>query len=113
MSPSAPLAERFARHALVPGWDQSRLAAAHVVVMGVGALGNAVAQTLALAGVQSLLLCDPDVVAESNLSRTPLFRPHDIGRAKVDAAADALTASVPGLTIVRRCDTLVCGVGLA
>ena len=59
--------------ALIPGWDQRRLAAATVVVIGVGALGNEVAKNLALAGIGRLVLCDPDVVSVSNLSRTVLF----------------------------------------
>jgi molybdopterin/thiamine biosynthesis adenylyltransferase len=43
--------ERFSRHQYLPGWKQERLAEAKVILVGVGALGNAVAQCLALAGV--------------------------------------------------------------
>ena len=104
--------DRFARHALVPGWSQPRLEAATVVIVGVGALGNAVAQTVALAGVGRLILCDPDVVSPSNLSRAPLFRPGDVGRSKVHAAADALRALAPALTIDARPLPLTAAVGL-
>jgi len=71
--------ERFSRHQYLPGWNQDRLAEAKVILVGVGALGNAVAQCLALAGVGTLVLCDPDWIEPSNLSRMPLFREWDIG----------------------------------
>ena len=42
---------RYARHALIPDWSQPALAAASVVVIGVGAVGSEVARLLAQAGV--------------------------------------------------------------
>jgi len=76
----------FARHASIPGWDQQRLAEARVMIAGVGALGNACATNLALAGVGGLLLVDRDTVETSNLSRAILFRRGDEGQRKVDVA---------------------------
>lgn len=105
--------ERFARHALVEGWNQERLAEALVVLIGVGALGNEVARQLAMAGVGSLVLCDPDVVRESNLSRCCLFRGNDVGTSKVRAAARELAALAPGPRIEDREAPLDAGVGLA
>lgn len=105
--------DRYARHRLIPGWQQGALSEATVIIIGVGALGNAVAQALALAGVGRLILCDPDVVSESNLSRTPLFIPSDVGRLKVEAAAERLKAIAPDSSIVARPWPLVNGVGLA
>jgi molybdopterin/thiamine biosynthesis adenylyltransferase len=105
--------ERFARHRHLPGWDQDRLAAATVLIVGVGALGNAVAQSLALAGVGHLLLCDPDTIERSNLSRMPLFRERDLGRLKVVAAADALAELAPTVAVTCRPQRLESGVGLA
>lgn len=107
------LHERHARHALVPGWQQDRLGAATVVIVGVGALGNAAAQALALAGVGRLILCDPDVVAESNLGRGPLFRGDDVGRPKVLAVAGQLAALAPDVAVDPRVADLDGGVGLA
>jgi molybdopterin/thiamine biosynthesis adenylyltransferase len=104
---------RFDRHDLVPGWDQRQLAAATVVVVGVGALGSQLAQQLALAGVGRLVLCDPDVVSESNLSRAPLFRADDIGRPKAPTAAARLTELSPVTRVDARTAPLVSGVGLA
>lgn len=107
------MAERFARHELIPGWEQERLHEAVVVIVGVGALGNEAARILALAGVGALILCDPDRVAESNLSRTPLFGARDVGRFKVEAAAEALKDLAPGLRVESRPARLIHGVGLA
>jgi molybdopterin/thiamine biosynthesis adenylyltransferase len=107
------MTQRFARHDLIPDWSQRKLAAATVVISGVGALGNQVATILAMSGVGRLVLCDPDVVDESNLSRTVLFRARDIGRPKVDAAAEALRDLAPETQVSRRPTTFQRGVGLA
>ena len=72
--------DRYARQRLIPQWDQRRLAEATAVIAGVGAVGNEVAKNLALLGVGRLVLCDPDIVARSNLSRTVLFCDGDVGR---------------------------------
>ena len=105
--------ERFARHASIPGFDQEKLQAATVVVVGLGAVGSVVALELALVGVGRLLLCDPDRVAPSNLSRGPLFRPSDVGVLKVDCAARRLTEIAPGIVIEARPKPFLAGVGLA
>ncbi|WP_433830903.1 HesA/MoeB/ThiF family protein [Actinoplanes sp. CA-015351] len=105
------IAPRFARHELIPGWDQDSLKAAWIVVVGVGALGNEVARSLAMAGAGRLTLVDPDVVTESNLSRCVLFRTHDVGRAKVAAAGAALSELAPGIALDLRPATLTGGVG--
>jgi molybdopterin/thiamine biosynthesis adenylyltransferase len=107
------MSDRYARHELVPGWKQERLSRATAAVIGVGALGNEVARLLALSGVGRLVLCDPDRVEESNLSRTTLFRQADVGRFKAEAAAEALAGLVPGLEVDPRPLPHVHGVGLA
>jgi molybdopterin/thiamine biosynthesis adenylyltransferase len=104
--------DRFDRHQAIPGWDQQRLASATVVVIGAGALGNEVLKNLALAGVGRLVICDPDDVATSNLSRTVLFREADVGRPKAVTAARALAGLAPGLQVETRVANLATGVGL-
>lgn len=106
------IAERFSRHQHLPGWKQERLAEAKVIIMGMGALGNAVAQCLALAGVGTLVLCDPDRIEPSNLSRMPLFRERDIGRLKVEAAAETLVELAPTVVVQCRPQRLETGIGL-
>lgn len=114
IGPSAePLSDRFARHRRIPGWDQGRLTGATLVVAGMGALGNEVTRILAMTGVGRLILCDPDRIEPSNLSRTLLFRDRDVGCLKVEAAAAALRELAPGVQVDPRPRSLVQGVGLA
>jgi hypothetical protein len=108
-----PATDRFARHTGLPGWRQDALTGATAVVCGLGALGNEVAKNLGLAGIGRLIVCDPDTVAPSNLSRTVLFRDADVGRLKVEAAAEALAGLAPQCAVDPRPATLTSGVGLA
>jgi molybdopterin-synthase adenylyltransferase len=71
---------------------QRRLARARVVILGVGGLGTWASYALACCGVGELVLVDGDLVEESNLGRQVLYRERDIGRVKVQAAAEALAA---------------------
>ncbi|SDM53140.1 ThiF family adenylyltransferase [Allokutzneria albata] len=74
------------------GRMQERLRAARVGILGVGGIGGLVAQHLVGAGAGALWLIDDDVVATHNLNRQYLFSRKDLGRPKVEAAVDALTA---------------------
>jgi len=69
---------------------QQHIRDAHVVLIGVGGLGCAVAQYLVSSGTGRLTLCDFDRVAESNLARQILYRQTDLGRLKTEAASEAL-----------------------
>ena len=87
--------ERYARHlvlAEVGGPGQQRLKAARVGLVGLGGVGSPAALYLAAAGVGTLRLIDDDAVALSNLQRQIAFDAADIGRPKVEAAAEALAA---------------------
>ncbi|MBT2510189.1 ThiF family adenylyltransferase [Streptomyces sp. ISL-98] len=104
--------DRFARERLVPGWDPDTFAGATAVVVGLGALGNEAAKNLALAGIGRLVLCDPDTVETTNLSRSVLFGPDDIGRPKTEAAAEALRRLSATVVVEPRVRDLAAGVGL-
>lgn len=94
--------ERYARHlvlAEIGGPGQQRLARARVLIVGLGGVGGPAAQYLAAAGVGTLGLIDDDTVALSNLQRQVLFASSDIGRSKVEAGAERLTALNPGAAI--------------
>jgi adenylyltransferase/sulfurtransferase len=69
-------------------------------VIGVGGLGCPAALALARAGVGTLGLVDPDTVDASNLPRQTLYTDADVGRAKVDVAAERLCAVAPATRIV-------------
>lgn len=85
-SPSSPLAAQ-------------RLARARVLIVGVGGLGSPAAMALAEVGAGELGLVDPDVVEISNLHRQPLYGDADVGRAKVEVAAERLQAIAPALRV--------------
>jgi adenylyltransferase/sulfurtransferase len=95
---------RYSRHILLPelGLDaQLRFAGAHALIIGVGGLGNPVAQFLAAAGVGTLTLVDADNVDLTNLQRQILFDTSAIGSPKVDAAANRLASINPDVRLVR------------
>lgn len=75
------------RQERIDWWQQSVLMNAHVAVIGAGALGNEVLKNLALMGLGNLHIFDFDTVEVSNLSRTVLFSPEDIGASKALIAA--------------------------
>jgi molybdopterin/thiamine biosynthesis adenylyltransferase/TusA-related sulfurtransferase len=80
----------------------SGLAEKRVAVVGMGGLGCPAALALVHAGVSRLTLVDPDRVETSNLPRQTLYRAADVGRLKVEAAAQALRRIRPGLEISVR-----------
>ncbi len=85
---------------------QARLARAHFLVVGAGGLGAPVLHYLAGAGVGQITLVDGDHVAEHNLHRQPLYRMDQIGQPKAQAAADALAALNPDVTVQPVCAML-------
>jgi adenylyltransferase/sulfurtransferase len=95
---------RYSRHILLPQVDikgQQKLLDAHVMLVGLGGLGSPVAMYLAAAGVGKLTLVDDDQVELSNLQRQIVHSESDIGRDKVDSAAERLLALNPQVQITR------------
>jgi adenylyltransferase/sulfurtransferase len=96
---------RYSRHLILPevGVEgQRRLKAARVLCVGTGGLGSPLAFYLAAAGVGTLGLVDFDVVDKSNLQRQILHSTPDIGRKKLDSAAEKLTALNPALEVIKH-----------
>ena len=96
---------RYSRHLILPevGMEgQQRLKAAKVLCVGTGGLGSPLAFYLAAAGVGTLGLVDFDVVDASNLQRQIIHSTKDIGRKKLDSAAEKLTALNPSLNVVKH-----------
>ncbi|WP_408645996.1 molybdopterin-synthase adenylyltransferase MoeB [Zobellella maritima] len=93
---------RYNRQIVLRQFDidgQEALKNAAVLIIGAGGLGCAAAQSLAVAGVGRLTLVDHDVVELSNLQRQVLHQDADLGRLKVESAAESLTAANPYLTV--------------
>ena len=100
---------RYARHlvlAEVGGPGQQRLKAARVAVVGLGGVGAPAALYLAAAGVGTLRLIDDDTVGLSNLQRQIAFAGSDIGRPKVEAGEESLSALNPHIRIESRPERL-------
>ena len=96
---------RYSRHLILPevGMEgQQKLKAAKVLCVGTGGLGSPLAFYLAAAGVGTLGLVDFDVVDASNLQRQIIHSTKDIGRKKLDSAAEKLTALNPALNVVKH-----------
>jgi len=96
---------RYARHLILPevGTEgQQKLKAAKVLCVGTGGLGSPLAFYLAAAGIGTLGLVDFDVVDASNLQRQIIHSTKDVGRPKLDSAAEKLQALNPFLNIVKH-----------
>ncbi|MET3664199.1 molybdopterin-synthase adenylyltransferase MoeB [Caulobacter sp. 1776] len=94
--------ERYARHLVlreIGGPGQQKLKAARVLVVGAGGLGAPAALYLAAAGIGTIGLVDPDTVSLSNLQRQVLYDTADVGRSKVEAAVERLSALNPHTSV--------------
>src|SRR6202050_1725239 len=93
---------RYSRHLIMPEVameGQKKLKAAKVLTIGAGGLGSPLALYLAAAGVGTLGLVDFDVVDYTNLQRQIIHSTADVGRKKLDSAADKLTGINPFLNL--------------
>jgi adenylyltransferase/sulfurtransferase len=94
---------RYSRHTLlseVGEAGQIKLLEAKVLLIGAGGLGSPAALYLAAAGVGTLGIVDFDTVDVSNLQRQVLHGNKDVGRPKVDSAADRLHDINPDVKVV-------------
>jgi adenylyltransferase/sulfurtransferase len=93
---------RYSRHLIMPevGMEgQLKLKAARVLCIGAGGLGSPLALYLGAAGVGTLGIVDFDVVDYTNLQRQIIHSTADVGRKKLDSAAEKLKAINPFLEI--------------
>ncbi|HZC05858.1 MAG TPA: ThiF family adenylyltransferase [Ktedonobacterales bacterium] len=84
--------DRYSRQTLFAGIGpegQRRLANASVAIIGCGAMGSALANNLARAGVGSLRIIDRDFVEVNNLQRQTLFDEEDAASSAPKAIAAA------------------------
>ncbi len=96
---------RFSRHLILPevGMEgQLKLKQAKVLLVGTGGLGAPLGLYLAAAGIGKIGLVDFDVVDVSNLQRQVIHGTKDIGRKKIDSAAETMLDINPHLEIVKH-----------
>ena len=94
---------RYSRHLIMPEVGlagQERLRAARVLCVGAGGLGSPLALYLAAAGVGTLGMVDFDAVDESNLHRQILHGTKDVGRPKLQSAAERIRDANPHVRFV-------------
>ncbi len=104
--------DRYSRFRLIAWWDQEKLSAAKILVVGAGALGNEVLKNLALLGVGTVYVVDFDEIEESNLTRSVLFRLRDRGRQKAEVAAEAVADINPDTRVIPMAANIITDVGL-
>jgi len=100
---------RFSRHITLDEIGvigQRRLKAARVLCVGAGGLGSPAALYLAAAGVGTIGLVEFDTVDASNLHRQVLYSVADVGRPKLEAAAERLRGVNPEINIEAHNTTL-------
>ena len=104
--------DRYSRLKLIGWWDQQRLRDAKIMVVGAGALGNEVLKNLALIGIGHVRLIDFDVIENSNLSRSVLFRADDAGKRKAEVASIAARELNPDVEVEAVCGNVLTDIGL-
>ena len=97
------MSDLFSRsEALLGQTAMTRLATAHVLVVGVGGVGSWCAEALVRTGLGKITLIDDDVIAESNVNRQCPATVSTIGRAKVEVMAERLKAINPACEVEAR-----------
>ena len=101
---SSPQSDRYSRQIRFPHIGeagQQKISASKVLVMGCGALGSVIAESLVRAGVGHVRLVDRDFLELSNLQRQTLFDEQDVadGLPKAIAAARRLRSINSTVTI--------------
>lgn len=104
--------DRYSRLRLIGWWEQEKISAARILVVGAGALGNEVLKNLALLGLGNIYLIDFDEIQDSNLTRSVLFRAHHNGRSKADVAAEMASELNPDCKIKPTNGNVLTDVGL-
>lgn len=93
---------RYARHILLKDIGeegQLALTQARVLVIGAGGLGASALSYLAAAGIGTLGIVDHDTVELSNLGRQIIHEQGDVGRRKIDSAADRISELNPAVKV--------------
>ncbi len=95
--------EQYARHLIIPGWDQGLLENLKVLLCGLGGNGSLIFDSLLSLGFGSkkgwIKACDPDILEKSNLPRIPYAYPEEVGCSKADIAQIHANNRTPHLNV--------------
>ncbi len=105
--------DRYGRFRLISWWRQEKLAAAKVLVVGAGALGNEVLKNLALLGVGHVYIIDYDTIESTNLTRSVLYRESDAGKSKAERSAVAVKSINSDVKVHAINGNVIADLGLA
>src|SRR5579871_2170656 len=89
---------RYSRHLILPEVGlagQKKICSTSVLCIGAGGLGSPIALYLAAAGIGRIGIVDFDVVDFSNLQRQVIHSTADVGRKKIDSAAEKMQGINP------------------
>lgn len=93
--------EQFQRTKMLIGEDALKnLMKAKVAIFGIGGVGSYVAEALARAGVGKFLLCDNDVVSESNINRQIIALHSTVGKAKTSVMKERILDINPNAEVI-------------
>jgi len=94
--------QRYSRQVMLEeiGFEgMEKIRNAKVCVVGAGGIGNPVATQLVAMGVGKVRIIDRDVIEVTNLHRQHLYTDDDIGRVKVETAAERLRKLNPTVNV--------------
>lgn len=97
--------DRYSRHIIMDGVGpagQSSLLSSRVLVVGAGGLGSPAIEYLAAAGIGEVGIVDDDDVERSNLQRQVIHGDGDVGRPKVESAAEFVFDLNPDVTVEKH-----------
>jgi len=93
----------YARHLIIPGWEQGLLENLKVFVCGLGGNGALIFDSLLALGIGSrdgwIKACDPDTLEASNLPRITYAYPEEVGMSKAEIAQVHADNRAPGLNV--------------
>ncbi|HYJ54763.1 MAG TPA: ThiF family adenylyltransferase [Mycobacterium sp.] len=101
-TPAERQADYFSALGANPDEAQVIIGSVHVALLGVGGIGTVVLAHLVSAGVNRYTLIDGDIVQSHNLNRQFIYGPADVGRSKVDTAADWIGSRNPSADVRRE-----------
>ena len=92
---------QFSRNEIIIGKEKQELIyTKSVAIFGIGGVGSYVAESLARAGIQNLIIIDNDTISISNINRQILALHSTVGKLKTEVMKDRLLDINPNINII-------------